>query len=179
MEKILLLKRTLIGDSDQSAHEPIFITWVFCIQFKFSPSFFEYDISSNVTFRHVRPAKIQISLRIRAVWSESSLDAVWIAKDVKFLHVYTEDSGQTAWIGKLISVFLERKYQRWHFLRIRFIFSLNSILLSSGMTWWWLPLWCHYIMLSEEDDNYDGLVFYVSFNVETTAVTGALSVETW
>ena len=27
------------------------------------------------TFGYVRPAKIQISLRIRAVWSESSLDA--------------------------------------------------------------------------------------------------------
>ena len=33
------------------------------------------------TFEHVRPAKIQISLRIRAVWSESSLCAFWIAKD--------------------------------------------------------------------------------------------------
>ena len=32
-------------------------------------------------FGHVRPAKIQISLRIRAVWSESSLGAFWIAKD--------------------------------------------------------------------------------------------------
>ena len=28
------------------------------------------------TFRHVRPAKILISLRIRAVWPESSLEAV-------------------------------------------------------------------------------------------------------
>ena len=37
------------------------------------------------TFGHVRPAKIQISLRIRAVWSESSVDAFWIAKDVNVL----------------------------------------------------------------------------------------------
>ena len=33
------------------------------------------------TFGHMRPVKIQISLRIRAVWLESSLGAVWIAKD--------------------------------------------------------------------------------------------------
>ena len=31
------------------------------------------------TFAHVRQAKIQISLRIRAVWSESSLGTFWIA----------------------------------------------------------------------------------------------------
>ena len=43
------------------------------------------------TFVHVRPAKIQIRLRIRAVWSESSLGAVWIAKDAKFLTADNED----------------------------------------------------------------------------------------
>ena len=35
------------------------------------------------TFEHVRTAKIQISLHIRAIWSESSLGAFWIAKDAK------------------------------------------------------------------------------------------------
>ena len=46
-------------------------------------------LSNNVrkrTFRHVRPAKIQISLRIRTVWSESSLGVFLIARNVKFLH---------------------------------------------------------------------------------------------
>ena len=33
------------------------------------------------TFGHVRPAKIQISLRIRAVWSESSRGTFWIHMD--------------------------------------------------------------------------------------------------
>ena len=47
------------------------------------------------TFGHVRPVKIQISLYIRTVWSESSLDAFWIAKDAKFLHADSEDSDQT------------------------------------------------------------------------------------
>ena len=46
-------------------------------------------ISRNVrkrTFGHVHLAKIHISLRIRAVRSESTLGAFWIAKDAKFLH---------------------------------------------------------------------------------------------
>ena len=47
------------------------------------------------TFGHVRPAKIQISLRIRAVWSESSLSAFWIAKDAKFVHA---DSLMMIWV---------------------------------------------------------------------------------
>ena len=43
------------------------------------------------TFRHVRLAKIQVSLRICAIWSESSLGAFRMAKDVKFLHADNED----------------------------------------------------------------------------------------
>ena len=42
--------------------------------------------------RNVRPAKIQISLRIHVVWSESSLGPFWITKDAKFLHADNEDS---------------------------------------------------------------------------------------
>ena len=44
------------------------------------------------TFGHLRQAKFQISLRIRAVWSESSLGAFWIALDAKFLRMDNEDS---------------------------------------------------------------------------------------
>ena len=40
----------------------------------------------------MRPAKFQISLRIRAVWSESSLDAFWIGKDAKFIYEDNEDT---------------------------------------------------------------------------------------
>ena len=70
-----------------------------------------FYLSRNVrkrTFRHVRPAKIQIRLRIRAVWSESSLVAFWIAKDAKFLHADNEDSDQTARVRRLIWVFVVR-----------------------------------------------------------------------
>ena len=44
---------------------------------------------------HVRPAKTQISLGIRPVWSESSLYTQWVAKDPSFLHMDSEDSDQT------------------------------------------------------------------------------------
>ena len=40
---------------------------------------------SKCTLSEVRPAKIQIRLRIRAVWSESSLGVIWIAKDLFYM----------------------------------------------------------------------------------------------
>ena len=54
------------------------------------------------TFRHVRPAKIQTSLRIRVVLSESLLGAFWIAKDAK-MNVMMTDFYPAA---KDLSVFL-------------------------------------------------------------------------
>ena len=56
----------------------------------------------------VRPAKTQISLGIRQVWSESSLCASWEAKDPSFLHAYCEDSDQTGRMPRLIWVFAGR-----------------------------------------------------------------------
>ena len=53
-------------------------------------------------FRHLRPEKIKISLRIRAVWSKSSLCAFWIAKNAMFLRVDNEDFDQAVWIYRLI-----------------------------------------------------------------------------
>ena len=43
----------------------------------------------------VCPAKTQISLGIRPVWTESSLCTQWVAKDPSFLHADSEDSDQT------------------------------------------------------------------------------------
>ena len=59
------------------------------------------DKTNNVA---VRPAKTQISLGIRPVWSESSLCAQWEAKGPSFLHADSEDSDQT----RLIWVFAGR-----------------------------------------------------------------------
>ena len=56
----------------------------------------------------VRPAKTQISLGIRPVWSESLLCTQWVAKDPSFLHVDSEDSDQTGRMSRLIWVFAGR-----------------------------------------------------------------------
>ena len=65
------------------------------------------------TFKHVCPAKIQIILRIRVVWSEFSLGAFWIIKDAEFLHAENEESDQTV--------------RRWaHIQKVRF-FPLRLI----------------------------------------------------
>ena len=53
----------------------------------------------------VRPAKTQISLGIRPVWSETSLCTQWVAKDPRFLHADSEDSDQTGRMPRLIWVF--------------------------------------------------------------------------
>ena len=56
----------------------------------------------------VRPAKTQISLGIRPVWSESSPCAQWVAKDSSFLHADSEGSDQTGRMPRLIWVFAGR-----------------------------------------------------------------------
>ena len=70
------------------------------------------------TIRHVRLAKIQISLRVRAVWSESSLGAFWIAKDARFDHEDNIYSDQSARMRRLIWVFVWRTYQKVPFLTL-------------------------------------------------------------
>ena len=56
----------------------------------------------------VCPAKTQISLNMRPVWSESSLCAHWVAKDPSFLRADSEDSDQTGRMPRLIWVFAGR-----------------------------------------------------------------------
>ena len=53
----------------------------------------------------VRPAKTQISLGIRPVWSEFSLCTQWVAKDPSFLQADSEDSDQSGRMPRLIWVF--------------------------------------------------------------------------
>ena len=64
-----------------------------------------HDKTNNMS---VRPAKTQISLGIRPVWSESSLCAEWVAKDPSFIHADSEDSDQTGRMPRLIWVFAGR-----------------------------------------------------------------------
>ena len=53
------------------------------------------------TFGHVCSAKIQISLRFRAVRTESSLHIFWIAKYATFFHANNEDSDLTFLMRRL------------------------------------------------------------------------------
>ena len=61
-----------------------------------------HDKTNKMT---VHPAKRQISLGIRPVWSESSLCAQLVAKNPSFLHADSEDSDQTGQMPRLICVF--------------------------------------------------------------------------
>ena len=56
----------------------------------------------------VQPAKTQISLGFRHVWSEASLCAQWVAKGPSFLHADSEDADQTGRMPRLIWVFAGR-----------------------------------------------------------------------
>ena len=53
----------------------------------------------------VCPARTQISLGIRPVWSESSLCAQWVAKDPRFRYADSEVSDQTGRMPRRIWVF--------------------------------------------------------------------------
>ena len=62
---------------------------------------------------HVRPAKTQISLGIRPVWSESSLSA-WSKFGSLATHwVHSKESDQTGRMSRLIGVFAGRTYCRF------------------------------------------------------------------
>ena len=80
---------------------------------------------SKRTFRHVPPTKIPIRLRIRAVWSESSLGDFWIARMQSFF----------MWQRRLIrqrecAVWIESSlgthHQKVRFLSLRFKYIFNT-----------------------------------------------------
>ena len=72
------------------------------------------------TFGHVCPLKIQISLCIRAVWSESSLGTFWKAKDtMKALIRLCRCAG---WFESLLSAHLKVR-----FLTLWLYYSFNTV----------------------------------------------------
>ena len=72
------------------------------------------------TFWHVRPTQTQIRLRIRAVWSESSLSAWRNFASLAIQNAPSEDSDQTAWMRRLIWIFARRTCPKVHFLTLGF-----------------------------------------------------------
>ena len=81
MRKIKYRKRKTKGNGDSTGY---FVQW---LQYKWCLENWIRHISRDMRFStmwYVRPAKPQISLRIRAVWSELLIVA-WIFYDVKLL----------------------------------------------------------------------------------------------
>ena len=109
---------------------------------------------------HMRPAMIQISLRIRAVWSESSVYALWRVKEVKFLRADDEDwshyaDAQTDLslpFGAHIRRYICPKAQfhvawlKWFFLRNVFRPSINEANAQ------WIFFWLEHIALINLSD---------------------------
>ena len=81
----------------------------------------------------VRPAKTQICLGIRPVWSEFSLCAQWVVKDPSFLHADSEDSDQTGRMPRLICVFAGRKL----ILLVLSCRGSNCRCLYKSINWFW------------------------------------------
>ena len=81
---------------------------------------FKFCMSRNVrkrTFGHVPSTKTQISLRIRAVWSESSLSAWSNFASLAIQNAPSEDSDQTAQMRSLIWIFAGRICREILFVR--------------------------------------------------------------
>ena len=69
-----------------------------------------FEVVTKPTKWPVHPAKTQISLSIRPVWSESSLCAQGITKDPRFLRVNSKDSNQTERMPRLNWIFGGRSH---------------------------------------------------------------------
>ena len=89
-----------------------------------------HDKTNKMT---VRPAKTEISLLIRPVWSGSSLCAQWVAKAHSFLYADSEDSAQTGRMPRLIWVFAGRTCHFVGFVmrRLSYLLSMPSYMIQS------------------------------------------------
>ena len=71
-------------------------------------------------FGHVLPTKNQISLRVRAGWSESSLSPRRNSASLTIQNTPSKDSDQTAQMHRLIWIFVGRTCRRYIFWRCGF-----------------------------------------------------------
>ena len=71
------------------------------------------------TFWRVHPTKTQLRLRIRAVWSVSSLSAWKTIASLTIQNSPSEDSNQTARMRRLIGIFAGRTGSKVRFLTLR------------------------------------------------------------
>ena len=73
---------------------------------------------ASTIFWHVRPTSTQISLRMRAVWSESSLSAWRNFASLAIQNASSDDSDQTARMRSLICIFAGRICPKVSFLKM-------------------------------------------------------------
>ena len=99
VRKSIRTPKELRHDGNMKKKKTMNISFFFPLKLKIMEFFSElciYEPPHDKTNKtNVRPAKTQITLGIRPVWSESSLCAQWVAKDPRFLHADSEDSDQT------------------------------------------------------------------------------------
>ena len=115
-----------------------------------------YEPRHNKTNKmSVRPAKTQISLGIRPVWSESSLCAQWVAKDPWFLHADSDDSDRAD---------LSLRWAHTHFV---------GFVMSRLILWKFMQLECYGFLLSQStyknkkpylEEKRSGWVVFFSYN---------------
>ena len=86
-----------------------------------SHSLYFRRLMTKPTKLHVRPAKTQINLGIRPVWSESSLSTWGKLKSLAIIRVHGEASDRTGWMSRLIWVFAGCKGQFVGFVMRRLI----------------------------------------------------------
>ena len=94
-----------------------------CSKIVYTISCLCHEMSRNErkhTFWHVRQTNTQISLRIRAVWSESSLSAWSNFASLAIRNAPSEDSDQAARMRRLIWIFAWRTCSKVRFLTFRF-----------------------------------------------------------
>ena len=85
------------------SHEQIQSNRVCCLQTL--DGVFPKDMSRDMTKSTLW---LCVQRRLRSVWSESSLCAQWVAKDLSFIHADSEDSDQTGWMPRMIWVIAGR-----------------------------------------------------------------------
>ena len=92
-------------------------------------------LSTKPTKWYLRPAKTEVNLGIRPVWSGSSLSTWGKLKSLAIIRAHSEASDQTGWMSRLIWVFAGRKGHFVAFVMRRLMFvSLESTILISAIS---------------------------------------------
>ena len=82
---------------------------------------------------HVHLAKTQLSLHICTVWSELSLGAPWVVKDLRLLYTDRRDPDQTAQINRLILSAVQASFYRFCYALAHMLMARQSDTIPSAV----------------------------------------------